>query len=607
MTEKQPPPDLEVDFGFPEGLKVTADSPYRILVVSDLAGSDAGTLSGPLSSGVVNVTADSFDKILQVANPSLSFSLADPIGTGGGMVAVDLSFDSIRAFDPAQVAARLNGTAALVTVRARIVERMQSECSAEALSTQITTAISNDENLGWLTESLNVRPAPLTDETAVDDVLGQLDLGDDDSSPPPPQKSPIGKAVAAAAGQGEVPPEEISTLRRTLGEIDRRVSAWLSAVLHAPQFRKIEAKWRSLAWLVSNIESRKGVRLSILHAPHPSLMERFIDSLIDPVFDEGVPAPHLIVVDSSFGNGANDAELIDEFAQHAASLPSVVLVGLSHSFFGVKHAWQVPTLPALVNMFDTWQFAKWKSLREKPYARNLGAVFGRILLRPIHGREEVPELGFSFREACVGENDLLWGSGVFAAAYTVGRSMTSSGWPCGVSGRLHGRIEGLPRAKGGKTGDKWYGPADTSTKQARVEEMGYAGINAVVIAEGQEDDAVVSNGMTAARQTKADMNATLEVSLPYQLFAGRLSALLFDLKPHLEGRSGDAMVAMVRSHMRDWLRIKEEPTEEQVSAQVREDERQPGSLLLAVTVTPPPEILPAGIPVVMGYTVKGPC
>jgi len=340
--------------------------------------------------------------------------------------------------------------------------------------------------------------------------------------------------------------------------------------------------------------------------PRASLPARFVGLLIDPVFDDGAPAPHLIAVDSSFGNGAADMEMIDELAQHAASLPAVVLVGLSHAFFGVKHAWQVPTLPALVNMFDTWQFAKWKSFREKPYARNLGAVFGRMLLRPLHGRDEAGDLEYQFRESCIGENDLLWGSGVFAGAFAAARSVASSGWPCGVSGRLHGRIEGLPRAKGGKTGDKLFGPADTKTLQARVEEMGYAGINALVGAEGQEEDALLWNGMTASRPNKADMNATLEVSLPYQLFAGRLSALLLDLKPHLEGKSAEAIVASVRAHVRDWLGLTEEPTEEQLSAQVRPDERQAGTLMLALTVTPPPDVLPAGIPVVMGYTLKGP-
>ena len=605
MDEKKPPPDLDIDFGFPEGLKVTTDQPYRILVVSDLGGSDAGTLSGPLATGVVKVTADSFDSMLKAANPTLGFTLADPVAAGGAMVAVDLSFDSIRAFDPAQVAARLKATASLVGVRARMVERIHGQCSAEALRGDVTAAIADDAELAWLADSVRVRQAAPQDLAAVDDVLGQLDLGDAEPSAPTPPKTPVGKAVTAAAGQGAVPADEISALRRSIGEIDRRVSAWLSAVLHAPQLKQMEASWRSLAWLVSNIEFRKGIHLSLLHAPAASLIDRFVESVIDPVFDEGVPAPHLIVVDSSLGNGANDMELIDELAQHTASLPAVVLVGLSHTFFGVKHAWQVPTLPALVNMFDTWQFAKWKSLRDKPYARNLGAVFGRMLLRPLHGREEVPELAYNFRETCVGENELLWGSGVFAAAYTAARSVAASGWPCGISGRMHGRVEGLPRAKGGKTGDKWYGPADTSTKQERVEELGYAGINALVNAEGQEDDAVVSNGMTVARPTKAEASGTLEVSLPYQLFAGRLSALLFDLKPHLEGRSGDAIVATVRAHVRDWLGLKEEPTEEQVSVGVREDERQPGSLLLAVTVTPPPGILPAGIPIVMGYAVKG--
>ena len=60
------------------------------------------------------------------------------------------------------------------------------------------------------------------------------------------------------------------------------------------------------------------------------------------------------------------------------------------------------------------------------------------------------------------------------------------------------------------------------------------------------------------------------------------------------------------THVRDWLGLTEEPTEEQLSAQVRPDERQAGTLMLALTVTPPPDVLPAGIPVVMGYTLKGP-
>ena len=86
----------------------------------------------------------------------------------------------------------------------------------------------------------------------------------------------------------------------------------------------------------------------MLHAPAAQITDRFRARLIDPVFDEGADAPDLILVDYQFGNGATDLEIIDEFAQHGASLPAVVLAGISPAFFGVKQAWQVQTLPAAI-------------------------------------------------------------------------------------------------------------------------------------------------------------------------------------------------------------------------------------------------------------------
>ena len=90
MTEQPEPPDLEVDIPVPAGLKVTADQPYRILVVSDLTGSDGGSLSGPLTEGVVEVTGDTFDDLLAAARPSLNFTLSDPVTGTDRMVEVDL-------------------------------------------------------------------------------------------------------------------------------------------------------------------------------------------------------------------------------------------------------------------------------------------------------------------------------------------------------------------------------------------------------------------------------------------------------------------------------------------------------------------------------------
>lgn len=608
MADKPDQFDLEVSIPTPQGLHVTTDMPYRILIVSDLAGCEQGAVSGPLVEGVVEVNVDTFDGLMAAACPSVRFTTTDPLAAGSVMVELDLRFDSVRAFDPKNLAQQIPAARAMLAAREPLVARMRGKLSAAQLTQAVTQAASSDASLAWLTESMKWSPGkPAAEPGVIDDLLGQIDLGGADTQaaaqPSPPPKTPIGSIISAAAGQASIPAEEASAVRRTLAELDRRVSQWLSAVLHSPQVQSLEAAWRSLAFLVSHIEFRKGLRLCALHAPRAEVADRFRARLIDPVFDEGADAPDLIILDYQFNNGAPDLEVLDEFAQHGASLPAVVLAGVSPGFFGVKQAWQVPTLPALISMFDQWQFAKWKTLREQPYARSLGVFFGRCLLRGPHGRQETPDLEFAYRQECVTDRDLVWAAGVIAAATAVSRSVADTGWPTAMAGYVHGRVEGFTTTQGGPKGDKKIGPTDTEMPQPKIEELAVAGINAAVGLR-DHDDVVVWNGLTAARAPRADHRAFLEVSLPYQLFAERLSALLLALKPYLSGMGADQVVSVVKAHVCNWLQIEGLPPPEQLSVQTRPAEGAPAGLQLAVTVTPPQRVLPGSIPVVLGYRLS---
>lgn len=604
MTEEPLPPDVEVDFPMPDGLRVTRERPYRVLLVSDLAGSEHGTLSGPLNDRLVEVNADNFDAILAEARPAVRFKTTDPLAPGSVMVEVTLQFDSLRAFQPAAVLAQLAATRGLWEARERIVARLRGKSTFEQLNNSVQKLVAADPTLAWLTAALHWTPAAApASEEAVDELLGQLDLGGDaPGSPTPPPKSPIGRIVSAAAAGGgvQIPAEEASALRRTLGQIDQRLTAWLDAVLHAPPVQQLEAAWRSLAFLVAHCDFRKGLRLNVLHAPRAALTDRLTTRVIDPVFDDGAEAPDLLIGDTLFSNTARDLEVLDELAQHAASLPVVILTGVGAEFFGVKHAWQVPTLPAIRSVFDQWQFAKWKTLRGQPYARSLGVVFGRGLLRAPHGQEAKADIDFNYREACVADKDCVWATGAVAAACTVAQSVAETGWPTGLVGRL----EGFTSAIGGKKGDKTLGPTDTTMTLDKGQELAAVGINALLSAR-HDTEALVCNGFSAARPARAEGHALLEVSLPYQLFASRLSSLLLDLKPHLAGMTQEKLVAFTLAHVRDWLTVADVPPEEQqVAVQARPLEDDPATLQLAVTVTPPARILPGGVPVVLGYKIR---
>jgi len=320
------------------------------------------------------------------------------------------------------------------------------------------------------------------------------------------------------------------------------------------------------------------------------------------VFDEGADAPDLIVVDTLFSNTTPDLEALDELAQHAASLPAVAVAGIGPGFFGVKNAWQVPTLPPILNMMDQYQFAKWKTLRGQPYAMALAVVYGRFLLRAPYGGGEGAELDYRFEEKCQADKDFVWASGPIGIACTVAAGVARTGWPAAMAGHVHGRVEGLHVVQAGPKGDKQFGPTDAPLPQPKIEELGMAGVNVLAgLRDGH--DALVWNGLTAARPAKIDPASLLEISLPNRLFAGRISALLYALKPKLDGKSPEKICATVLEHVRTWLNLSEQTDTDQVSAQVREAEGDPTALQLAVTVTPPNTLVPGGMPIVLGYKI----
>ncbi len=596
MTDEPLPPDVNVDPPPSGSLKVTTEWPYRLLLISDFTGAEGGTISGGLADEMTSVNAGSFDELLAQSRPTIQFKTTDPTRPGNVMVGLELAFSSMRDFDPVRLAAQIPASAALLKFRERLLARLKGSLSADQLREAAQSASAADAGLAWVVESLagmEQGPAP----QAVDSVLSQLDLGD--GAPPP---SATNAAIAAAAGQGAaVAPEEAAALRKTLAELDRRVSLWLNRVLHSPPLQALEAAWRGLQFLVTHMEFRKGLRLSVLHARRAELTERFTKLLIDPVFDEGVDAPDLILVDHAFGNTANDTAALDELAQNAASLPAVLVTGLSPGFLGVKQMRQITTLPPIISLIDQWQFAKWKSLRDKPYGRALGVVLGRGLLRLPSDGESGTELDYAFKEDCQTEADLVWSTGAIGLGCTVAQSFAETAWPVAMAGHLHGQVEGFKTTTGGPKGDKRFGPTDVELPQNRIDELGVAGVNVLMnVRDGAL--AVLANGLTAGRATAPTQGGLLEVSLPYQLFAARISALLLALKPHVEQMESGALAAAVTTHLRDWLGLKGEVPADQLSVQVRPTDD--GGRQVAVNLAPPEHLLPGGIPLVLGLRVS---
>src|SRR6202000_1464857 len=58
-----------------------------------------------------------------------------------------------------------------------------------------------------------------------------------------------------------------ATLDARVAELDRLISSQLSAVMHAPEFQKLESTWRGLDYLCKESNTGTGMKIKAPHAP----------------------------------------------------------------------------------------------------------------------------------------------------------------------------------------------------------------------------------------------------------------------------------------------------------------------------------------------------
>ena len=66
-----------------------------------------------------------------------------------------------------------------------------------------------------------------------------------------------------------------ATIDARVAELDRLISAQLSAVMHAPEFQRLEGTWRGLDYLCKESNTGATVKIKAIHAPKRDLVRDF--------------------------------------------------------------------------------------------------------------------------------------------------------------------------------------------------------------------------------------------------------------------------------------------------------------------------------------------
>ena len=251
-----------------------------------------------------------------------------------------------------------------------------------------------------------------------------------------------------------------ATLDARVAELDRMISAQLSAIMHAPEFQKLERSWTGLHYLVKNSTTSAGQQIRMLNATKKELVKDFQSALefdqsaiFKKVYEEefgtfgGAPYGTLIG-DFEITRQPEDMYFVEQMSHVAAASHAPFITSASPELFGLETYGDLGKPRDLAKVFDTVEYAKWKAFRESEDARYVGLTLPRFLGRlPFNPKDGAVTEGFNFVEDVDGSDHhkSLWCNAAYAFATKLTSAFENYGWCAAIRGvEGGGLVEDLP-------------------------------------------------------------------------------------------------------------------------------------------------------------------
>jgi len=338
-----------------------------------------------------------------------------------------------------------------------------------------------------------------------------------------------------------------------IAQIDHLLSLQLNEILHHPQFQKLEGSWRGLKYLMDNSETGVGLKIRVLNASKKELLrdiekapEFDQSALFKKIYEEeygvfgGAPFGALIG-DFEFGKHPEDMALLEGMSHIAAQAHAPFVSAASPDLFNLEGYQQLDAPRDLAKIFDSTEYAKWKSFRQSEDSRYVALTLPRTLGRLPYGAETKPIDEFVYEEHVDGTDHTkyLW----MNAAYSLGSKMTQSYSLYGMCVAMRGvegggLVEGLPTHNfATDEGDvAMKCPTEVPITDRREKELADQGFVPLVHCKGTDYAAFFS--VQSCQKPKvydtdsANANARLSTQLPYFMavsrFAHYLKAMMRD-------------------------------------------------------------------------------
>ena len=259
----------------------------------------------------------------------------------------------------------------------------------------------------------------------------------------------IGELVEQVLEGELVPSENLSaSLDARVAELDALISAQLSEILHAPEFQRLESAWSGLHYLCRQTSTGENLKIRLLNAGKRELLKDFRRA-ID--FDQSALFRRFTKRSSALSGLAlrcidwrvlltrqpEDMYFVEQMSHIAAAAHAPFITAASPELLGLESFTELGRPRDLNKVFDTVEYAKWKSFRESEDARYVGIALPRFLGRlPYNPVDGIVVEGFNFVEEVDGSDHdkYLWCNAAFALGARLTSAFEQYGWCAAIRG-----------------------------------------------------------------------------------------------------------------------------------------------------------------------------
>ena len=384
------------------------------------------------------------------------------------------------------------------------------------------------------------------------DAMSEFDalLKKEFSPKTPKAQAAISSAVQTLAEQAlaktlTISDDVMQTIQGMIADIDKKLAEQINLIIHHEEYQKLESAWRGLHYLVNNTETDETLKIKYINISKDDLkknLKKYRGTAWDqsPIFRQiyeeefgklgGAPFGAL-VGDYYFNHEAPDVAMLADIAQIAAASHAPFLTAASPTIMQMG-SWEELSNPRdLTKIFQSEEYASWRSLRESEDSKYLGLTMPRFLARLPYGAKTNPVEGFAFEEEMAStdtENShdkYAWANSAYAMATNINRSFKEYGWCSRIRGiESGGAVQNLP-VHSFKTSDGSMDmkcPTETGISDRRELELANNGFMPLLHKKNSDFAAFIGaqslHKPTEYADPDATANANLAARLPY-LFA----------------------------------------------------------------------------------------